>query len=66
MKTTVEKLLIEIREAYLEERRAAGSSDAGDAVVVPLRERGPTWSVEKTRWDIDQLPVVWPSFSPKR
>ena len=55
---SVEVILKEIREAYLEERRAAGSSDG---VVIPLRESKPTWSVEETRWDSEELTVIWPS-----
>jgi len=32
---------------------------------VPLRGSEPTWSPEETRWDIDQLTVVWPSSNPQ-
>jgi len=59
---SVEEILKEIREAYLEQRRdAARSSEASQTVAIPLRESEPTWSVEETRWDSDELTVVWPS-----
>jgi hypothetical protein len=58
---SIEEILKDIREAYLEEQRSddARSGDINAAVI-------PTWSPEETRWDIDKLTVVWPSPGPKR
>jgi hypothetical protein len=58
---SIEEILNEIREAYLEEQQS-DVPQSGDANLTVI----PTWSPEETRWDIDQLTVVWPSSNPKR
>ena len=54
---SIQQILKEIRDAYLEQRRLDG---APSDEAVPFRSPQPTRSPEETRWDMDELTVVWP------
>ena len=60
---SIKEILKEIRDAYSEERQLDGAP-SDDAV--PFRSAQSSKSPQETRWDIDQLTVVWPSSNPKR
>jgi hypothetical protein len=58
---SVDEILNEVRETYLEQRRLDAERKINDAVLVPFRRRD-----NELRWHVDQLTVVWPLSDPKR
>jgi hypothetical protein len=57
---SVEEILNEVRETFLEQRRLDAARQANAAVSVPFRRCD-----NELRWDVDHLTVVWPLSDPK-